>query len=266
MVVIPQQRQVAQVAQALGTQTRAAVTWLSALSPTDFAAPSVLPGWTVHHLTAHLVALQAELFETLDQPTSARPVTVGEYLRGYRLATHRSNELCEELAEHYSGLELTSQLRRNLDEAESRMAEPTVAEIVAAPRDPLRTADYLRTRVVEWVAHSDDLSRSLPGRDPILLNRSAMAETVRALGDALARMHPGRSVELRVPPFAAYQCGTGEDDPTHTRGTPPNVVECDPLVFVRLACGRQTFADALATHQLTASGTRADLTSWLPLL
>jgi len=33
---------------------------------------------------------------------------------------------------------------------------------------------------------------------------------------------PGRSVELRIPPFAAIQCVGGT---THRRGTPPNVVE-----------------------------------------
>ena len=35
------------------------------------------------------------------------------------------------------------------------------------------------------------------------------------------RVAPGRSVELRVPPFAAIQCVGGT---THRRGTPPNVV------------------------------------------
>lgn len=264
--MVPQQRQLTRVAAALAAQSRDTVAWLSTLSVAEFAAPSVLPGWRVHHLTAHLLAIQSEMFEALDQPTSARPVSVGEYLRGYRLANHRSNALCEELADHYSGAELTSQLRRNLDEAETRVNEPTVAEIVAAPRDALRTPDYLRTRLVEWVVHSDDLSRSLPDREPVTLARAGLAETVRVLGESLARLHPGHSVELRVPPFAAYQCGTGEDDPTHTRGTPPNVVECEPLVFLRLACGRQTFADAREKHQLTASGTRSDLSSWLPLL
>ena len=39
--------------------------------------------------------------------------------------------------------------------------------------------------------------------------------------------HPGRSVEVRVPPYAAVQCGIGDPGPTHTRGTPPNVVETD---------------------------------------
>ncbi|WP_258040433.1 sterol carrier family protein, partial [Streptomyces sp. SM9] len=39
----------------------------------------------------------------------------------------------------------------------------------------------------------------------------------------------------RVPPYAVVQCVAG---PRHTRGTPPNVVETDPLTWVRLAAGR----------------------------
>jgi hypothetical protein len=37
-----------------------------------------------------------------------------------------------------------------------------------------------------------------------------------------ADRHPGRILEVRVPPAAAVQCLPG---PVHTRGTPPNVVE-----------------------------------------
>ena len=42
----------------------------------------------------------------------------------------------------------------------------------------------------------------------------------------LAARHPGRVLEVRIPPVAAVQCLPG---PVHTRGTPPNVVETDPL-------------------------------------
>jgi hypothetical protein len=39
---------------------------------------------------------------------------------------------------------------------------------------------------------------------------------------------------VRIPPVAAVQCLPG---PVHTRGTPPNVVETDPLTRIRLATG-----------------------------
>ena len=79
----------------------------------------------------------------------------------------------------------------------------------------------------------------------------------------LAARYPGRSVEVRVPPFAAVQAIEG---PRHTRGTPPNVVETDGLTFLRLATGRAGWADAVAAGQVRASGNRADLSAQLPLL
>jgi putative sterol carrier protein len=51
----------------------------------------------------------------------------------------------------------------------------------------------------------------------------------------------------------------------HTRGTPPNVVETDPVTWLRLATGRLQWADALASGAVHASGPRADLSAYLPI-
>ena len=75
------------------------------------------------------------------------------------------------------------------------------------PRGPIAGEDLVRTRIVEVVVHSDDLSRSLPAREPVPLQRAALAVAVRTLTGILAEQHPGRSVEVRVPPYAAVQCG-----------------------------------------------------------
>jgi Bacterial SCP ortholog len=78
----------------------------------------------------------------------------------------------------------------------------------------------------------------------------------------LAARHPGRILEVRVPPVAAVQCLAG---PVHTRGTPPNVVETDPLTWIRLATGRLGWAGAIGSGDVHASGPRADLGAYLPL-
>ena len=91
----------------------------------------------------------------------------------------------------------------------------------------------------------------------------ALRAAVTYLLGLLAADAPGRAVEVRVPPYAAVQAIAG---PRHTRGTPPNVVETDPVTWVRLATGRLTWAAAVAAGQVSASGPRADLSSWLPLL
>ena len=73
---------------------------------------------------------------------------------------------------------------------------------------------------------------------------------------------PGRSVEVRVPPFAAVQVVPGV---RHTRGTPPAVVETDAETWLALATGRTTWAEALGSGAVVASGERTDLSPYLPL-
>jgi hypothetical protein len=91
---------------------------------------------------------------------------------------------------------------------------------------------------------------------------AALRIAVRHLLQLLATRHPGRALEVRVPPVAAVQCVEG---PRHTRGTPPNVVEMDPVTWIRLATGRMSWADALESAAVVASGPRADLDGYLPL-
>jgi hypothetical protein len=97
------------------------------------------------------------------------------------------------------------------------------------------------------------------GAEPL---RPALRGAVRYTLNLLAEQVPGRTVEVRVPPFAAVQCVPG---PRHTRGTPPNVVETDPLTWLDLAAGRLGWAAAVAAGRVHASGQRADLSPYLPL-
>lgn len=97
------------------------------------------------------------------------------------------------------------------------------------------------------------------GREPL---RAALRAAVRYSLGQLADAAPGRSVEVRIPPFAAVQCVAG---PRHTRGTPPNVIETDALTWLDMASGRLAWAAAVASGKVRASGLRADLTGYLPL-
>ena len=95
-------------------------------------------------------------------------------------------------------------------------------------------------------------------------SRVELAAAVRLSLRTLAQSAPGSSVEVRVPPFAVVQCVAG---PRHTRGTPPNVVQTDASTWLRLATGRLTWADAVASGRLTASGTRAaEVAALLPIV
>jgi len=92
--------------------------------------------------------------------------------------------------------------------------------------------------------------------------RAVVATAVRYTLEELAARHPGRSVEVRVPPHGAVQCVQG---PTHKRGTPPNVVETDAPTWLGLVTGTEAWADAEASGRIRASGLRADLSAYLPM-
>jgi hypothetical protein len=94
-----------------------------------------------------------------------------------------------------------------------------------------------------------------------MVDQEIREEVKRTLAILVSRA-PGRGIEVRIPPYAAIQCGEG---PRHSRGTPPNVVEMPATTWLSLASGAQTWSDALASGQIRASGTRADLSTYLPL-
>ncbi|MBP3088613.1 hypothetical protein EML15_05560 [Corynebacterium sp. sy017] len=106
--------------------------------------------------------------------------------------------------------------------------------------------------VQAWVKDPDGVDKP---------DRAALAQAVRLSVRALAEDAPGNSVEVRVPPFVAVQCIQG---PSHTRGTPPNVVEMSPLTWLRVAMGIELFDD---NPRISTSGIRArEVSHWLPVV
>lgn len=78
---------------------------------------------------------------------------------------------------------------------------------------------------------------------------------VRFLLQEIEIRHPGGTIEIRVPPYGAVQCIAGMD---HRRGTPPNVVEITPELFVQLALGQIALENVPIGSGLTLSGARAN--------
>ncbi|MEN9954193.1 MAG: hypothetical protein RL028_795 [Actinomycetota bacterium] len=83
----------------------------------------------------------------------------------------------------------------------------------------------------------------------------ALPTAVRYLLQEIEIRHPGGTVELRVPPYGAVQCIAGMD---HRRGTPPNVVEITPELFIDLALKRISFHEVPIGAGLVLSGVRAE--------
>jgi hypothetical protein len=98
--------------------------------------------------------------------------------------------------------------------------------------------------------------------DVLQADRAQVKELVRITAGYFAQQHPGRSVEVRIPPYSAIQVIEGI---RHTRGTPPNVIEMDGPTWLALSAGRLEWAAAVRAGRIRASGTRADLSGHLPL-
>ena len=112
-----------------------------------------------------------------------------------------------------------------------------------------------RLRPADPAAVADALARDeRTAADRKLLTKHFMA--------LLIERAPGKSVEVRVPPYAAVQAVEGV---RHTRGTPPAVVETDADTWIALATGELSWADAESAGRIRASGERADLSPLLPL-
>jgi Bacterial SCP ortholog len=93
-------------------------------------------------------------------------------------------------------------------------------------------------------------------RDPEVMQQ------VKATLAELVKRAPGRAIEVRIPPYAAIQCGEG---PTHTRGTPSNVIEMNADTWLALATGELKWSEAMDRGAISASGARADLSEYLPI-
>jgi len=83
-----------------------------------------------------------------------------------------------------------------------------------------------------------------------------VAVRVKEILDLIKKISPGKSVELRIPPYGAIQCVAGS---THKRGTPPNMVEMSAEVLIQLRSNPKKWEKLVASGQISASGVNSDL-------
>ncbi|WP_055586306.1 sterol carrier family protein [Streptacidiphilus griseoplanus] len=243
------------------------------------AAPTRLGEWTVADLVVHLCWVMGWAPAHLHDPVpEGEPLT----LTGWALATRTAAAGIDEAARQRpaeSPAALAERFDRERDALHRMLTGPEAADPerrVVVRFGTIGLADFLVTRLLETVVHADDLADAVEraaraqgvdgpvhAPDAFRHDRQALAAAARLLADTLAEAAPGGAVELRVPPYAVVQCVAG---PRHTRGTPPNVVETDPLTWIRLATGRTSWADAVESAAVSASGERSDLSAVLPVM
>ena len=79
---------------------------------------------------------------------------------------------------------------------------------------------------------------------------------VKEILDLIKNISPGKSVELRVPPYGAIQCVAGSN---HRRGTPPNTVEMSGQTLVNLINEPALWSTFCESGEIRASGLLSDL-------
>jgi uncharacterized protein (TIGR03083 family) len=217
-----------------------------ALSELDPSGPTDCEGWTVEDLETHIALTARGLARIAGKPVA------GAADGGVEEWAAKLPGLAEQMDSATKGERLKLADQVPLVEAALQHPGDSVVEQLTG-RHTLR--DAAAFRLIEAVVHGLDAGIAAEPR--------ALRAVVKELAGVLAQRYPGKSVEVRIPPYTAVQCVEG---PRHTRGTPPNVVETDGTSFVRLAAGRERWADLVADGRVRASGERSDLSGLLPLL
>ena len=85
-----------------------------------------------------------------------------------------------------------------------------------------------------------------------------ISATVKEVLDLIKDISPGKSVELRVPPYGVIQCVAGGN---HRRGTPPNTVEMSGQTLIRLINEPALWRTLCESGEVRASGLLSDLSN-----
>ena len=85
-----------------------------------------------------------------------------------------------------------------------------------------------------------------------------ITEQVKEILQIIKEISPGKSVELRVPPYGAIQCVSGSN---HRRGTPPNTVEMSGQTLIRLINEPALWSSLCESGEVRASGLLSDLSN-----
>jgi uncharacterized protein (TIGR03083 family) len=238
--------------------------WFRQLPAAIADLPSRLAGWTVRQLAFHITEVPRALCIAIEAAPSGEPVlSIAGYTSKWRQSAGEIAQRAVDSAGTLSGMEIAERLEAEGEAMHRALDGVPDGRVVTARRGPIKAVDMVTTRVNELVVHSLDLSASAPDAAPLAIDAAALGVACRMLAQILTEQAPGRSVELRIPPFAAVQCVAG---PRHTRGTPGSVVEVDPVTWVEVASGRVSWDEAVASGRLHGSGERSDLSALLPVL
>lgn len=96
------------------------------------------------------------------------------------------------------------------------------------------------------------------------ISRTDEALAVRYSLYVLENKVPGCGVEVRVAPWGAVKILEGPESDPHNL-TPPDVIELEPSVWLRLVCGITRWDEEKEAGNISAMGERDNLSAILPL-
>lgn len=165
---------IAEASGALRAQWDLLRAWVGDVLQDEGATPSVLEGWTVADLVAHLGRAMDALAVCTPLPAGTVPLTLGEYLGTYAARAADIAQTTRELAAEFAD--------DPLGEVDARAAAAFATldalggsdVVVQARRGPVLLSTMTVSRVIELVVHADDLFRSVQrvpgagaGPDPV---------------------------------------------------------------------------------------------------
>jgi len=230
---------------ALHTQWDRLRTWVVEVVDDSVSdAPSVLDGWTVTALVAHVGRAMDALAVCTPAPAGTVPLTLAEYLGTYAGRAQEIAETTRELAAQVAGDPVGWIDGRAAAAFATLDALGPDDPVVQARRGPVRLATMVASRVTELVVHADDLSVSV--------------RRVPGSGGGPDPVDPG-ALELVARELLAIVVARG--------GWDLEIV--DARAWVRLATGRTPYDVDVLTHALAPRFTGdsvPDLGRALPVL
>lgn len=206
---------------------------------------------------ARLAVLLEDVLDALGHPTTARQQNLASLLDHRSAGRARLDSATQDCLG--DGREL---LARRCASLTADLASALAGQLPVSVSNQFGNShlnDYLRATLLELLV----LATPAPGAR----QAAALRMGVRALSQAIGERFAGQTIEVRIPPASAVQLAAFGEGPTHTRGTPPNVVETDEATWLELGTGLLTLDEALDQARATASGTHCDaLSRMLPVI
>ena len=156
-----------QITSALHTQWDRLRSWVGPLGDNLLGQrnkASVLDGWTIGELVAHLGRSMDALSACTPAPPGARPIDLAEYLASYADGAEHITQVTRELATQIADSPLAAVdalARQGLAHLDELSLDGV--DVVQARRGAISLRDMAMSRLIELVVHAEDLVASLKG-------------------------------------------------------------------------------------------------------